>query len=37
MLWELERVETPPISSRFVELDTLRDLPGWIEKMKNEA
>jgi len=37
MLWELERVEAPPISSRFIELDTLRDLPGWIEKMKNGA
>lgn len=36
MLWELERVETLPVSERFVELDNLRQLPEWIEKMKNE-
>lgn len=37
MLWELERVEIFPVSERFVELENLRQLPQWIENMKNEA
>jgi putative hydrolase of the HAD superfamily len=37
MLWELERVETPPVHERFIELENLRQLPGWIENMKNGA
>lgn len=37
MLWELERVETLPVNERFVELENLRQLPEWIEKMKNES
>ena len=34
-LWDLERVERPPVSDRFVELDSLQALPAWLESMRD--
>lgn len=35
LLWELEHVEHPPVSERFVELASLRELPAWLETMRD--
>jgi putative hydrolase of the HAD superfamily len=37
LLWALEHAEHPPVSDRFVELTHLRELPGWLEEMRNQA
>jgi putative hydrolase of the HAD superfamily len=34
-IWDLEHVEHPPVSDRYFELASLRELPEWLERMRD--